>query len=59
MVKFLRASKKVKISKFIGWFCLKDKLLEQEIDIEASRPGTEGPWKVWGKTKLWFPIQST
>ena len=29
IVKFLRAGKKVKISNFIGWFCLKDKLLGQ------------------------------
>ena len=28
MVKFLRAGEKVKISNFIGWFCLTDKLLE-------------------------------
>ena len=29
MVKFLQAGKKVKILNFIGWFCLKDKLLEK------------------------------
>ena len=32
IVKFLRAGKKVKISNFIGWFCLKDKLLGQKTD---------------------------
>ena len=41
MVKFLRARKKVKISNYIGWFCLKDKLLEQEIDKEVSCADTE------------------
>ena len=30
MVKFLRASEKVEISNFIGWFCLKDKFLEKK-----------------------------
>ena len=42
----------VKIYKSIGWFCLKDKLLEKEIDTPVSCPDTEGPWKVWGKTEV-------
>ena len=52
MVKFLRAGEKVKLSNIIGWFCLKDKLLEQEIDKAVSCPGTKGQWKVCGKTEL-------
>ena len=58
MVKFLRAGEKVKISNFIGWFCLKDILLEQDIDTAVSCPDTERPWTVRGKTEFWFPIQS-
>ena len=57
-VKFLQAGQKVKFSSFIAWFYLKDKLLEQKIDAEGSCPDTEEPWKVWGKTDSWFPIQS-
>ena len=43
MVKFLQAGEIVKISHFIGWFCLKGILLEQEIDTAVSCPDTEGP----------------
>ena len=42
MVKFLRVGEKVKISNFIGWFCLKDKLLEEKIDTAVSSPDSEG-----------------
>ena len=56
---FLRAGGNftVKILNFISWFQLKDKLLEQKNDTGLSCPGTEGPWKVWGDTDSWFPIQ--
>ena len=54
---WLNRARRVKISNFIGWFWLKDKLLEQKIDIAVSCSDTEGPWKVWGKTDSWFPIQ--
>ena len=57
-VKFLQEDQKVKFSSFIAWFYLKDKSLEQKIDTEGSCPDTEEPWKVWGKTDSWFPIQS-
>ena len=57
-VNFIRPGKKVKISNLNGWFCLKDKLLEQNVDTAVSCPDTEGPWKVWGKTNFWFPIQA-
>ena len=40
-VKFLGAGKKVKILNFIGWICLKDKLLEQKIDTAVSCPDIE------------------
>ena len=53
MVKFLRADKKAEISNFIGWFCLKYKLLEQKIDTAVSCPDTEGLWKVSAKSELW------
>ena len=42
-VKFLRAGEKVKFSNFIGWVCLKDKLLGQKIDTAVSCPDTQGP----------------
>ena len=58
-VNFLGASKKVEISNFIDWFCLKDKLFEQKNDTAVSCPETEGLWKVSAKSELWFPIQPT
>ena len=59
MVKFLGAGKKAKISNFIGWFCLKDKLLEQKTDAAVSSPDTEGLWKVSAKSESCFAIQPT
>ena len=56
-VNFLRAGEKVKISNFIGCFCLKDKLPEQKIGTTVSSPDIEGLWKVSAKSELWFPIQ--
>ena len=47
----------VKILNFIGWFRLKDKLLQQKNDTGLSCPDTEGPWNVWGDSDSWFPIQ--
>ena len=52
MVKFLGPVKKAEISNFIGWFFLKDKLLEQETDAAVSSPDTEGLWKVLAKSQL-------
>ena len=54
---FLRASEKIKISNFIGWFSLKDKLPEQKIDTTVSSPDSEGLLKVSAKSELWFAIQ--
>ena len=59
LVKFLGAGKKAEISNFIGWFCLKDKLLGQKTDAAVSYPDTEGLWKISAKSELWFPIQLT
>ena len=56
---FLAAARNftVKILNFIVWFRLKDKLLEEKNDTGLSCPDTEGPWKVWGDSDSWFPIQ--
>ena len=56
-MKFLRAGEKIKISNFIGWFSLKDKLPEKKIDIAVSAPDSEGLWKVSAKSESQFPIQ--
>ena len=54
---FFRVGEKVKISNFIGFFFVKRKLVDPETLPGVSCPDTEGLWKVWGKTELWFPIQ--
>ena len=59
MVKFLWGGEKVKISNFIGWFCLKGKLPEQKIWTVVSCPDSEGLCKVSAKCESWFPIQLT
>ena len=59
MVKFLGAGEKVKISNIIGWFCLKDKLVEQNFGIAVSCPDSEGLWKVSAKSESWFSMQPT
>ena len=59
MVKFLGAGEEAEISNFIGWFCLKDKLIEQKTDAAVSSPDTEGLWKVSAKSESWFSIQAT
>ena len=58
-VKFLPAGKKVQISNFIGWYCLKEKLFEKQMDTSVSCPDTERLWKVSAKSESWFPIQRT
>ena len=45
------------LSNFIGLFCLQAKLLDQKTFKAVSFFDTEGPWKVWAKTGLYFPIQ--
>ena len=59
MVKFIGAGEKAKISNFIGWFCLKNKLLEQKNDAAVSCPDTEGLLKVSAKSESCFAIQLT
>ena len=55
-VKFVGAGKRDKISNFIGWFCLKDILLEQKSERTVSCPDTEGLSKVSVKSDSWFLI---
>ena len=52
-----QASQKVKISNFMGLFCLKGTLIQPKTVAGVSSCDTKGPWKVWGKTDTWFPIQ--
>ena len=33
-------------------------MLEQKLHTPVSCPGIEVPWKMWGETDSWFPIQS-
>ena len=47
-------SSMLKGSNFIGSFCLRGKLLETKTFTGVSFCDTEGPWKVWAKTKSWF-----
>ena len=58
MAKFLVVGKKIKTSKFFDWFCLKDTLFVLKNDTTVSCPDSKGLWKVSGKDKWWFPIQS-
>ena len=57
LVNFLRAGEKTKISNFIGWFCVKDKLLGQKTERAVYCPDTEGLLKVSAQSEWWFPIQ--
>ena len=53
-------SKQARRSKFqILWdcFCLKGTLIQPKTVAGVSSCDTKGPWKVWGKTDTWFPIQ--
>ena len=50
-VKFLPAGKKVQISNFIGWYCLKEKLFEKQMDTSVSCPDTGRLWKVSAKSE--------
>ena len=50
LVNFFPVDKRVKISNFIGWFCLKCKLLEQKTDTGVSFCDTDGLSKIWAKT---------
>ena len=59
MVKFLRADEKTKISNFIGWFCVKGKLLGQETNRTVYCRDTHELLKVSAQSEWWFPIQPT
>ena len=56
-VNFLRAGEKTKISNFILWFYVKDKLLRQKTERVVYCPETEGLLKVSAQSEGWFPIQ--
>ena len=47
-----QAGEKVKISNFIGCFCLKEKLPEHKIDTTVSSPDNNGLWKVSAISEL-------
>ena len=49
----------IKISYFLCWFRIKDKLTEQKTGAAGSCFDSEGLWKVSAKSKSWFPIQPT
>ena len=54
---FFRVGEKVKICNAIGQFFIKAKLVEPETFTGVFCPGTEGLWRVWGKTESCLPIQ--
>ena len=53
MGEFLSADKKTKISHFIGWFCVKDKLLGEKTERAVYCPDTEGLLKVSTISESW------
>ena len=55
-VKFVPAGEKVQTSNFLGWYCLKDKLSEQQMDTSVFCPDTKRLWKVSVKSEWWFLI---
>ena len=54
---FVPASQMVEISNLMGWFFLKSTLVESKNVTQISCYETEKPWKVWGESDYWFPIQ--
>ena len=57
MRKFLGAGEKTKISHFIRWFCVKDKLLGQKSERRVYCPDTDGLLKVSAQSEWWFSMQ--
>ena len=53
----LKLARGVKISNFVGLFFLKGTLVQPKTVIVGSSCDTERPWKVFGETDSWFPIQ--
>ena len=54
---FVEAGKKGQKFKFYGFFCLNSTLVQPKTVVGLETCDTEGPWKVWGETNSWFPIQ--
>ena len=50
-------ARRVRISDFIGLFFLKGTLVQPKNLTGVSSCDTDGPWKVYGETDSWFPIQ--
>ena len=50
-------SKRVQISSFSGFFCLKGTLPEPKTFTGVLFSDTEGLWNVWAKTEIYFPNQ--
>ena len=49
--------KRVQISNFVDFFCLKSTLFEPQTFTQVLFSDTEGVWKVWGKEECSFPNQ--
>ena len=56
-VNFVSASQRVKISNLVVLIFLKGKLDQPKTVAGVSFYDIEGPWKVWGKSYYWFPIE--
>ena len=56
---FVQASQRFEIPYFMGWFFLKDTLVEPNTVARVSCYDTERPCKVWGKSHCRFPFQPT
>ena len=54
---FVPRSQRVEISNLMGLVLLKGKLVQPKSVGGVSFYDTEGPWKVWGKSDYWFPIE--
>ena len=54
---FVPPSQRLEISNLVGWFFLKGTLVECKTVTRVSCYDTEKPWKIWGESDNWFPIQ--
>ena len=57
MVNYFPAGKRIEISNLVGWFRVKDELIETKTFTGDWFCDTEGQRKVWTKTKSMFPNQ--
>ena len=55
MVNYFPAGKRIEISNLVGWFRIKDELIETKTFTGVWFCDTEGQRKVWTKTKSMFP----